>query len=648
MYRNDSCNNAPLAECIDRNTSDLFTKSQMEVIRSTNGPLLVVACPGSGKTTTVVARVDQLLKENVRPENILVITFSKAAADEMGKRFYDNYHRSDVMFSTIHSFCWKVVKMTPGYQDKMLLNESGRFNVIAGILKARYHIDDQCMLHEITRRVISCMALVINSDDDFENREFQVYYVYKKIDIQAVYEQYSIYKAKNNYIDFDDMVIKCRDIFRNNPEILDRWQSVYHYVMIDEYQDTNIIQAEIFYMLASKYRNICVVGDDDQSIYSFRAADPRIMFSFNKVFPDAKVIMLDTNYRSDKMIVTLADRLINKNTYRYTKEFKTGSRDIRPCTIMCKDYGRKYGDMIAALMREMSRLHNQGVAYEQMAVLYRVNKQAQPIMNYLVSQGIPFHVKENSLKDIHEEFFFTCIEAYYSYIRYPTKEVFQIIAKSPYRYIPNDIIKKTDMTQQNMIDLCYDYYTDGNKWKAQKCEMSIRELFQIIRKLKQYTKPTDFVNCIYNLELFKDWAIKEAKKRNGEDYTPEMLSNSMDLIRHEAACYEDMDTWLKAAHRSMVAVNQSIKSRSGVALSTYHGAKGLEWDCVFLIDVNEGITPSPLANTIPELEEERRMFYVAFTRARKNVRLYVTGEPSQYLEEMGIGKNYRYADVNSK
>ena len=633
-----------------------FTKNQMDIINTINGPVLVVACPGSGKTTTVISRTHRLIESGVNPKNILVITFTKTAASEMGKRFNETYHRKDVEFCTIHSFCYKVLKTSSAYYDSIPLVGSQQKAIIDKIIKERYHIEDQYKRADTVKDIISCISAVMNSDGTFDDPKYELIRENKKIQIGAVYEEYKAFKEQNNYIDFDDMLIACRKIFLEEPQVLSEWQKRAQYIIIDEYQDTNIIQSHIFNLLAREHRNICVVGDDDQSIYMFRAANPKIMLGFGYDFPDYKQFYLDTNYRSDPKIIEHANLLIKNNIYRYDKEFKSGSKDPRKCIISRKDYRKEYQfdgnlfsdntykKMLNDLKKDIDELYDMGIPYEEMAILYRVNKQAQPIMHFLEKEKIPFHtLKEDGVRDIHTEFFFRCIMDYYYYLKNSNKECFKNIVNTPNRYIPFNIINQSDTTEEGMIAACKNHYLKDPQ-KGKKCQDRISLFFYTLEKLKRKTKPIDFVNLLYDYcdSDFREWALKEAQKNNGMDYTEDMLNNCLKAIQDEAKEYETMEEWIAAANQNMENVTVKLSSEEGIVLSTYHSSKGLEWDGVFLIDANEGVTPSPLVKNQDEEEEERRMFYVAFTRARKHERIYVTDNPSPFLYEMNIEKGYYY------
>lgn len=269
-----------------------YNKAQMEAIQSIHGPVMAVACPGSGKTTMVIERTCEMLRRGIDPFSIVVMTFTKAAAEEMQIRFQKKSDIDGVRFGTIHSVCLDILKAECPYS----------ISVLTGYEQWRF-FKSQCQAEEDQNEYIKSL---INEISVVRNNGIKVS-AYEpescdKIEFIRIYKAYQTFKTENNKLDFDDILVKVDQLFRLNPDILEKWQEIFRYITVDEYQDSNLLQADIIYMLARKYQNLCVVGDDDQSIYQFRGAKPAIMLNFVKEFPDAKRIDMGTNYRSEPVI----------------------------------------------------------------------------------------------------------------------------------------------------------------------------------------------------------------------------------------------------------------------------------------------------------------------------------------------------------
>ena len=295
-----------------------FTEEQNKIINQIEGHVLVVACPGSGKTTTMLERVNHMIKTGISPSEILVVTFSKAAAMEMNTRFAKKYGNYPVCFATIHSICFSILRKQFNLSAQNIIKEWEQIKHFKQLLKSdipKAYVDDAA------KYIISTISSARNAGLDPLKVHDTITFAGTEIIFAPLYNSYVKLKKDTGKIDFDDMLIMCRDLLKQKPLVLVQYQEMYKYIIIDEYQDTNIIQAQIFYMLSERYGNLCVVGDDDQSIYGFRAADSSIMLNFKKKFPDAKRFSLSTNYRSGRKIVHHAELLIGKNKVRFRKKF---------------------------------------------------------------------------------------------------------------------------------------------------------------------------------------------------------------------------------------------------------------------------------------------------------------------------------------
>ena len=267
----------------------MLNEKQLEAVNTLNGQVLVISCPGSGKTTVIVNRTKAIIDSGVNAEKILVITFTKEAATQMQNRYEKLYGKTRVLFGTIHSVCFQVIKMAFGYEKNDILLATEQWEFFGNFLKGKTDTDN---LEEFCKKMMTAISSFKNSGKDL--REFDPGEIEKTLFADAL-KAYEAYKKRLDKIDFDDMLLKCRDAL-TDPKMLEYWKNRFQYIMIDEFQDTNMIQAEIFYSLAGGNGNICVVGDDDQSIYRFRAADSSIMMEFPKKYPNCKTIYMSTNY----------------------------------------------------------------------------------------------------------------------------------------------------------------------------------------------------------------------------------------------------------------------------------------------------------------------------------------------------------------
>lgn len=458
----------------------------------------------------------------------------------------------------------------------------------------------------------------------------------------VLYHAYEDFRKAAGKIDFDDMLIVAREIFFNNGMVLEEYRKKYSYIMIDEFQDTNRVQADIFYLLAGENGNILVVGDDDQNVYGFRAADSSIMLDFPKKFPNCKIIYLDTNYRSEPEIIKVAGKLIACNKKRFDKEFKGDKKGKGYITTTCFPDVVKQKDSV---VEQLKKLHETGVPYEEMAVLYRTNKQNQMYAQRLIKDEIPFYTTE-PIHDYHMEFPFQDFMAYYRLSAgNPWKGDLQRILNRPSRYLKGEAFKNCIYNLDQML-ICAEKCTNPTSAKE--------KIFSMVDDIDNLStmNPSQFVGYLYNVMDYKTGAMSFAAYCGKEEAEIEEL---LTLLKEEAKQFKTMEEWTTFAKEYGKKLQEKRKNKEGICLSTYHSAKGLEWDYVFLIDCNESMTPFKKAESPEEIEEERRLFYVAVTRARKGVRFTWTSSngpkkmfPSRFLTEMGINKDAMVSDKHGK
>lgn len=613
-----------------------LNEKQKQMVAAKEGPVLVVACPGSGKTTTMIARAKALVDYGVNPAKLLVITFTKQAATHMQQKYEKAYGKEGITFGTIHSICYRMLQSVAGYTKKDILLESEKWAFLAGQLHGKVAAAEMeetisGIMREISFVKNKCIPPEAYEPDSTDKRTFCI-----------LFHAYEDFRKSAGKIDFDDMLILARDILFNNGMVLDEYRKKYSYIMIDEFQDTNRVQADIFYLLAGENGNILVVGDDDQNVYGFRAAESAIMLDFPKKFPNCKIIYLDTNYRSEPEIIEIASKLIACNKKRFEKDFKGEKKGKGHIKITCFPDVVKQRDSV---VEQLKKLHETGVPYEEMSVLYRTNKQNLMYVQALMKEEIPFYTTE-AVKDHHMEFPFQDFMAYYRLAAgNPWKGDLQRILNRPSRYLKGDAFKNCIYNIDQMIE-CANRCSNPDAAKDR-----IYSMVDDIENLATMN-PTQFVGYLYNVMDYRAGALSYAAYCGKDESEVDEL---LDSLIDEAKQFNTMQEWADYAKTYNKKLQEKRKNKEGICLSTYHSAKGLEWDYVFLIDCNEDMTPFKKAESPEEIEEERRLFYVAVTRARKGVRFTWVSDngpkkmfPSRFLTEMGINKDAAVSNKNGR
>lgn len=607
-----------------------LSKEQNEAVNSIRGQTLLVSCPGSGKTTVIIERCKKMIEAGIDPKSVINLTFTKAAAEEMQSRFEKEIGtKSSMYFGTIHAFCYSVLQKEGLVSRNSILKESEKWMFIATLLQGKIAPNE---MEETVKGIMSEISFVKNKEIPLLMYEPDI--VSKK-DFEMIFSKYEDYKMEEKKIDFDDMLIYCRDVFLTNKEILDKYRRIYKYITVDEYQDVNKIQAQICYMLAGKNGNLFVVGDDDQSIYRFRAADSSIMLEFPKHFPDCKTINLGLNYRSGRKIIRLASRLINRNQVRFTKDFLV-SRDTEGI-VETMSYDCATTEAIS-IVKKIKEKKSSGIPYKEMAALYRNNNLNLQLTVQLMKEDIPFYSTEK-IKSIHQEFIYDDIITYYRLSKQQSKrgDVRKVLNR-PARYIKTEPFKDCLFERNSLYSAC-DQIEDANR--RQNAKTKIQDMIYDVIQLGKQKKPTEFIDYLSNIMGYRSWLAEYAAYRGKEAEDYEVI---LDDLREEAQLFDTMEDWIAFVIRyeKRLEESQQNKNKDAVTLSTFHSSKGLEWKVVFLIQANEGICPFGKAQLPEELEEERRMFYVAMTRAKDELYMsFIEGVnksigASQYFQEMGI------------
>lgn len=586
-----------------------FDDSQLKAIRHNKGPMMVVAGPGSGKTTVITYRVKNLIENHhVQPGNILVITYTRAAAEEMRSRFEKLMPYSyGVCFGTFHSVFFRILKAAYHYKNSDIVTEGEKYEFIKTIIKENnFNYDSQ---EDFLKNIISEISFVkcenkMSKDYDSKNMRNE--------DFDILYEAYNKYLIDNNKLDFDDMLIYTYELFINRPDILKKWQDIFGYILVDEFQDINRLQYEIVKLLVGERRNIFAVGDDDQSVYSFRGASPDIMKELKEDYKDIDIVYLSINYRCSQDIVCSADRIIRHNTKRFCKEIISafnGEKRERVHVIPVNDQKAEYADIIARIT-DMSK---KGISFSQIAVLYRTNMEARALTSKLMEYNIPFKVTD-SVQNIFTHFVSKNV---FDYINLAlgdrSRKRFLAIINKPNRYIGRDAF----WGEKVSFDELREFYKDN-----QRIQNNINVLENDLARIKKL-KPYAAVNYIRRACGYDDY-IKEYSDYRGIDKSDYMdiLDDLMESAR-EFDSYENWFSYIKEYTETIHEQNQrGDRYKDAVTVTTMHGAKGLEFEQVFILNATEGITPHKKSLNEPDLEEERRIFYVAVTRARYGLYIY--------------------------
>ena len=589
---------------------------QENAIAAIRGPVILVSCPGSGKTTTLLRRIDNIIKNGTDPSKILMVTFTKAAAKEMEDKFKRIYGVSGPCFSTIHALCLRILLSYAGYAAGDILREADSNYVLCRSLFHDPDVNDparavQVFMTQYSAARNSRKALGMVEPEGLTKKTFL-----------ALAKRYEEYKKQEGKIDFDDMLLITLNLLKRDPLIRESVQDKWEYIQVDEYQDTNLLQRDIIYILAGKHKNLCVAGDDDQSIYGFRGADPGVMLSFARDFPEAGIFKINTNYRSFPGIISSASRLISCNTERFAKDFKAYRNGESSIKIFCAK--TRDGEM-----QELAR-RIKTEDPSKCAVLYRNNSQAEAAAEAFMQAGIPYKSNE-AVPDSYAGWIWQDIMAYDTLRNtWDIKALSRVIDK-PSRFLGEVFYKAQDKSYDGLMACASSLY-DG--WRRDKTLNSLMRLKNNLHIMKGMENK-DFLGFLLHetgyLKFLEDHFSKIRQEGGHEQ--------SIQLFARHAAMFGDMDSWKAYIARRSMRLGK--KDPDGVVLTTMHKAKGLEWDNVFIIDCNEGITPSEKVCAGPGLEEERRLFYVAVTRARENLTMmYVEGKKprTRFISEMAERK----------
>lgn len=621
-----------------------LNEAQRKAVTHFQGPMMVLAGPGSGKTRVITHRVCHLIqREGIDPSHILVITFTKAAAVEMKQRYQKMAppHSTPVQFGTFHAIFFTILKHAYHYTVNQVIREETRFQLLKEIVEGTdLEIQDEReFIHDLESEISRVKG---------ERMDLEHYYspncpgdVFR-----TIFQRYQKGLERRRLLDFDDMLVYCYELLEQREDIRRMWQQKYPYILIDEFQDINQVQYDVVKLLAQPGNNLFVVGDDDQSIYGFRGSRPDIMQSFLKDF-DPEQCTLNINYRSSGEIVKTAEKVICHNKNRLQKELMPFARMGEPVEIREFPSASQQNERIRERLLDYRK---GGIPYQEMAILFRTNTQARAVTAKLKEYNIPFVMKE-MLPNLYEHWIARDI---LSYIRVAlgSRErglVMQIINR-PKRYVHRNAFSEPYVDLEELR-----LFYEEKPWMVERLEEFETDLGMIAGM-----GPYAAVNYIRRGVGYDDYIREYADYRG---IRAEDMYEILDELQDAARSHKTFEAWFEHIRAYGEELKQQIeKSRrmqngqeqqeDAVAVMTMHGAKGLEYECVFLPDVNEGVAPHHKAVLAADMEEERRMFYVAVTRAKKHLHIYYLKERfnkevsiSRFVEEILVETERDLADT---
>ncbi|MGN9017822.1 DNA helicase PcrA [Lachnospiraceae bacterium HCP1S3_C3] len=605
---------------------DTLNDMQKEAVFHTEGPLLILAGAGSGKTRVLTHRIAYLIEEKgVNPWNIMAITFTNKAAGEMKERVESlvGFGSEQIWVSTFHSTCVRILRR---YIDR--LGYSNNFTI--------YDTDDQkSVMRDVCKRLNidtklykerNILSQISKAKDEFmspEQYSLANQGDFSKKRMTDAYKSYQEQLKSNNALDFDDLLFKTVELFTNNPDILEQYRNRFKYIMVDEYQDTNTVQFKFISLLAGEHRNLCVVGDDDQSIYKFRGANIKNILNFEKVFSDARVIKLEQNYRSTQTILNAANEVIKNNTERKDKKLWTDHGDGEKISFKMLDNAQEEAILVAD---EIDKYVKDNHAYKDCACLYRTNAQSRLLEEAFMRKNIPYKIvggvnfyQRKEIKDV------------LAYLKTVDNGMDDLAVKRiiniPKRGIGATTIEKiqtfADYNGCSFYDAIKDEYCIANIGRSAEKVRNFGGYIQTLRTKKNYISVSELIE-----EILEDTGYIAELKAENTDEALDRISNIEELVS-KSADYEqkaeepNLSGFLEEV--ALVADIDSLDENSDyVVLMTIHSAKGLEFPNVFLCGMEDGLFPgymTIMSDDPSDMEEERRLCYVAITRAMEKLHI---------------------------
>lgn len=623
----------------------MLNKQQLKAVEHISGPLLIIAGAGSGKTTVLIERIKNMIEtHNIKPKNILAVTFTNKAANEMVERLSDKLGEELIYgleMSTFHSFCNNVLKTNLNFIDS---NFTSAFEIadenlvrayIKQITKGRTKIHPRTYADYISSLKNELVTAQMFVTEDYSSEFIDKNKVEKMVSkwhkdnpdhmslLGYVYMEYETIMKKTNTMDFDDLIMQTVHLFQENPSILNKYQEKYKYLLIDEYQDTNRVQYVLAKMLANKYKNIAVVGDDAQSIYAFRGSDIRNILNFDFDYSDAKVIKLEQNYRSTKTILQAANELITKNKNQKKKKLFTDNPVGKPITLMDSSLAEEEASMVASKILDLVKEDNR--KYSDFTILYRANRQSARIEQALKFESIPYFIYSGrSFFDIPEV---RIIIKYMQFIHNPNNiEAFNEIIQYPKRRIGDKTIEKisAEFLNRSIVDILED--PSGIVRMQAIGKKEAKEFVDVIRELQSLAPATpvnELIEKLIVLLKFKDSVLPSLNRPDANEAMKNIETLLEILVSKQLK--NNKKIYIKEfVEEIALGSPKDEPSTEHVKLMTIHSSKGLEFPIVFVINMQEDSFPNIMFKdeySQEELEEERRLAYVAFTRAKEELYL---------------------------
>ena len=602
-----------------QNKKMIPSPAQQEAICFGEGTMLVLAGPGSGKTAVITQRIRYLVEErHITPSDILTITFTKAAALEMKQRACQICRGAEnAVFGTFHSVFFQIIRSSSKFQNYSIMTEQQKLQILRPLLKGKKL--DCVQMSSFCEQFLSDLSFYKNTGREREEKAGQKQAVQKQAG-QNQAEQMQLHELRQAYeqccrkrwlLDFDDILVYCHKLLTEDSGLCDRWKNRFRYILIDEFQDINDVQYQIIKLLSANYENLFVVGDDDQAIYSFRGADPSYMHRFLEDYQKSRQVKLNINYRCGDRILALAARSIAHNKYRFEKKIKAGNSGENRVVATCF---QNRAEELSFLTEEILTHRNEGLT----AILVRTNRMAESVAEACFRRQIPYQMREKK-QDFYAQ---KCVVEVLSVIRFVAegrnRSDFMAFMNKPVRYI------NREMLQKDTVDLCA---------LLEECRED-PEQYRIIQKLQQDLAMVEMLDPFGAISYIRKVMQYDCCLSPGE--TGEKEKEILDELLERCREFHSHTAFLAhiAAYRSKLEqesdrkqseADQGNAKQNPVRIMTYHGSKGLEFDTVFLPFLNSGDVPHGRNLSTMELEEERRLFYVAVTRAKKSLYLSCEG-----------------------
>lgn len=603
--------------------------SQIKAIAHLSGPMMVLAGPGSGKTSVIVERTAYMIREGKIPSSsILVVTFSRSAAREMKERFlkFTDQERTQVTFGTFHGVFYGILKQAYGLDSGNILSEEEKYGILREL--ALQYCGELAEEGDFTEEISKEISVVKGNGIDIAH-----YYSSCCPDevFREIYQGYRSACHARRKLDFDDMLLYCYELFQKRKDILQAWQRKFQYILVDEFQDINRLQYDIVRLLAKPEDNLFIVGDDDQSIYHFRGARPEIMLNFIKDYPQSETVVLDVNYRCSGQILRTATQVISENKKRFHKKLSTPNAAGNP--VQVREFANPREEYLQ-IVQELKMRLERGEDLQDTVILFRTNQETEGLVGALMEYQVPFTMKEQLPNLFHH---WICRNML-AYLRMAagdrSRKTFLEIMNRPKRYIARDALSESEISFEKLRA----FYKDKD-WMCDRIT-TLETHLRILKNLPPYAA----INFIRKGMGYEEYLHEYAQYRK---IKPEELSEILDRILESAKGMKTLEEWEAYIEDYSEKLKEQAKKqetkREGVIVSTLHAVKGLEYDHVFILNVNEGSIPYKKAVLTEAIEEERRLFYVGMTRAKKELSLcYVKRqyekerEPSRFLEEAGV------------